>query len=87
MDEEARRLRRIGSIRDRFLDVGGMKLYYLVIYHWQEANSTPLVRQPGKLGSRLLFSPEGCIEGYYWLSVAVWNFLLELALNLDMLVV
>ena len=29
----------------------------------------------------------GCKEGYYWLSVAVWNFLLELALNLDMLVV
>ena len=27
-----------------------------------------------------------CKEGNYWLSVAVWNFLLELALNLDMLV-
>ena len=24
-----------------------------------------------KLGSRLSFSPEGCKEGYYWLSVAV----------------
>ena len=32
-------------------------------------------------------SPDECKEGYYWLSVAVWNFLLELALHLDMLVV
>ena len=64
-----------------------MKLYYLLILHWQGANSTPLVRLPRKLGSRHLFSPEGCKEGYYWLSVAVGNFLLELALNLDMLVV
>ena len=31
MDEEARRLRRIGSIKDRFLGVGGMKLYCLLI--------------------------------------------------------
>ena len=63
-----------------------MKLYYLLIYHWQEANYTPLVRQPRKLGSRHSFSPEGCKEGYFWLNVVVWNFLLELALNLDMLV-
>ena len=34
------------------------------------------MRQPRKLGSRLSFLPEGCKEGYYWLSVAVWNLLL-----------
>ena len=42
-----------------------MKLYYLLIQHRQEANSTPLVRQPRKLGSRLSFSPVGYREGYY----------------------
>ena len=71
-----------------------MKLNYLLIYSmagsgfiaWQEANSTPLV-QPRKLGSRLSVLPKECKEGYYWLSITVWNFLLELALNLDMLVV
>ena len=36
-----------------------------------------------KTQSQLLFSPEECKEGYYWLNVAVWNFLLELASNLD----
>ena len=36
-----------------------------------------------QFGSRLSFSLEGCKEDYYWLSIAVWNFLLELALNLD----
>ena len=65
MDEDARKLRRIGSIKERFLDISGMKLYYLMIYHRQEANSTQLVQQPRKLGSRLLFSPEECKEGYY----------------------
>ena len=37
--------------------------------------------------SLLSFSPEECKEVYYWLRVTVSNFLLELASNLDMLVV
>ena len=58
MDEEARRLRRIGSIKE-----------------------TGFTRR--KLGGQFSFSPEECKLGYYWLSVAVWNILLELASNLD----
>ena len=50
--------------RDGFLDAGGMKLYFLLIQHWQEANSIEFVRQQRKLGFQLSFSPEECKEGF-----------------------
>jgi len=39
-----------------------------------------------KLGFQLSFSPEAHKEGYYGLIVVFWNFLLERALDTDMLV-
>ena len=57
-----------------------MKLHFLLIEYWQEANYTELVRQPRNLGFQLSFSHDECKEGYYWLIVAVSHVLLELAL-------
>ena len=77
MDEEARKLRRIDNIKE----IGFRRRRNETILPSDltlagSRNYTPLVPQPKKLGSRLSFSLEGCKEGYYWLSVAVWNFLL-----------
>ena len=39
-----------------------MKLYFLLISHWQKANSTEFIWQQRKLRFQLSFSPEECKE-------------------------